>query len=217
MSGAQNRARIEAYIGASGSGKGASIGRRLDELRPARLLVWDPRDEYGRHAPRAASLPDAVGKFRDAGPGPVRVRYVPGSSIKPADAFALLCRLAFEAGSLVYVAEELSDVTTPGWAPPAWRQLVTQGRHRALHVIAAAQRPALIDKSFLGNATFVRCFALRYRGDQATMADLLGVPLSTVAELRTEERAGSTVVRYVERDFKGGAAVAGSFTLRRRA
>lgn len=216
MTGAQNRPRIEAYIGASGSGKGVSIDRRLSELKPARLLIWDPRAEYGRHAPAAATLPAVVHAFSQARGGPVRVRYVPGGALKLADAFGLCCRLAFEAGELVFVAEELSDTTSASYAPPAWRQLITQGRHRAVHVIGAAQRPALIDKTFLGNATFVRCFTLRYEADRRAMAAALDVPLADVAALQTTEGTSSTRVEYLERDFRAGPAVRGGFTLKRR-
>lgn len=212
-----NKPRIEAYIGASGSGKGVSINRRLAELKPRRLLIWDPRDEYGKHAPRAARLADLVAAFKQPGQA-VRVRYVAGGAMKLADAFGLVCSLAFEAGDMVFLAEELSDVTTASHAPPAWRRVITQGRHRALHVIGAAQRPALIDKSFLGNVTYARCFTLRYQDDRRAMARCLDVPEARVAELQTieDEERGTTRIAYLERDFRGGAATAGSISLRRK-
>lgn len=199
---ASNRARIELYIGASGSGKGLSIKRRLSELAPARLLVWDPRDEYGAAAPRCSTLPAVVAAVRQAGPaGPVRARYVPGAALELRDAFALLCRVAFEAGGLVFVAEELSDVTSPSWAPPAWRQVITQGRHKGLHVIGATQRPALVDKVTLGNATRIRCGALGYEADRRLMAAELDAPRELVAELAAVELpTGGMRLSLVERD-----------------
>jgi len=216
-SGAKGKPRIEAYIGASGSGKGVSIDRRLRELKPARLLIWDPRDEYPAHARKVTTLPDLVAAFRKAGAGPVAVRYVPGPSLSLADAFGLVCALAFEAGQLCFLAEELSDVTSASRAPPAWRQCITQGRHRGLHIIGAAQRPALIDKTLLGNATYLRCFTLRYREDRRAMAQALDVDEARIAELHTvEQPAGGVVITYLERDFRDGTCRAGAITLRAR-
>lgn len=211
-----NRPQIEAYIGASGSGKGVSINARLADLKPARLLIWDPRDEYGRHAPAFRTLPALVAAFRRAGAGPVRARYVPGGALKLADAFALVCALAFAAGALVFLAEELSDTTTASHAPAAWRRVVTQGRHAKLHVMGAAQRPALIDKTFLGNATYIRCFTLRYRDDRLAMSRALDVPEARVQALQTVEGAGVTVINYVERDFRAGMLRDGVIKLKRR-
>lgn len=210
-----NKPRIEAYIGASGSGKGVSINRRLAELQPARLLIWDPRAEYTKHATAYHSLPDLVAAFKRAGQaGPIRARYVPGASIKLADAFGLVCALAFEAGALVFVAEELSDVTTPSYAPPAWRRISTQGRHRGLQVLGAAQRPTLIDKTFLANCTQVRCFQLGYDADVRTMATELRCPEALVSQLRTDEADGKTLIRYLEVRRRERELVAGEITIR---
>lgn len=199
-----NKPRIEAFIGASGSGKGVSINRRLAELKPSRLLVWDPRDEYGKHAPGYDSLPHLVGAFKGAKGGPVRARFVPGPDMPLAEAFGMVCRLAFAAGDLVFLAEELSDVTKPTHAPAAWKQVITQGRHKALHVIGAAQRPALIDKTFLGNATYIRCFTLRYQADRKAMAEALDMPEVDIAALQTIETERGTVINYMERHFRNG-------------
>ncbi|MFT3665571.1 hypothetical protein [Piscinibacter sp.] len=197
-----NRPRIEAYIGASGSGKGVSVNARLRELTPRRLLIWDPRNEYDAYARAVHSLPELVKAFQKAGAGGVRVRYVPGAALKLDDAFDVVCKLAFNAGELVFVAEELSDVTTASRAPASWRQVITQGRHRALHVLGCAQRPALIDKTFLGNATYIRCFTLRYDDDRRAMAKALDVPQAQVDALETVETEKHTTIRYIERDFR---------------
>jgi hypothetical protein len=196
------RARIEAYIGASGSGKGLSIKRRLADLRPDRLLIWDPRDEYAGQAHAYRTLPDLVAAWRRAGQaGPCRARYVPGGALRLADAFALCCRLAFEAGELVFVAEELSDVTTASHAPAAWRQCITQGRHKGLVLIGATQRPALIDKTYLANCTLLRCGYLGYEADRRAMAVELDVPRDLVAGLDSVDLAGGGVrLAMLERD-----------------
>lgn len=209
-----NRPQIEAYIGASGSGKGVSINRRLAELAPVRLLIWDPRDEYAKQAPAVRSLPDLVAAFRKAGAGPIRVRYVPGSALKLADAFGLVCALAFEAGALCFLAEELSDVTTPGFAPAPWRRITTQGRHRGLQVLGAAQRPSLIDKTFLGNCTRVRCFQLGYEADRRAMARELDCPDDALGLLLTDDTATGVVIRYLQRDRRERTLIAGEIHIR---
>jgi hypothetical protein len=215
---AGKRANIEAYIGASGSGKGVSINRRLAELRAAgllsRLLVWDPRDEYGKWAPGHASLPYVIGALKHAKGGPVRVRYIPGPHMELADAFAIVCRLAFEAGDLVFLAEELSDVTRPSWAPPAWRQCITQGRHKGLHILGAAQRPALIDKTFLANCTRVRCMALGYAEDRRTMARELDTGLPAVEGISAQDGDGWADLQYMERDRRTRELRAGVLRIR---
>lgn len=207
--------RIEAYIGASGSGKGVSIERRLAELKPKRLLIWDPRSEYQQHA-RAVSLQAAVKAVAHAGAGPFALRVIHDGKTPPANAFGLVCKLAFRAGRLLMLAEELSDVTTASHAPPAWRQCITQGRHQALHIIGAAQRPALIDKTFLGNCTYIRCFTLRYEDDRRTMAKALDVPLQRVTDLETTEAPGSVTINYIERDFRAKVLQGGQIKLRTR-
>jgi hypothetical protein len=210
-----NEPKIEAYIGASGSGKGVSINRRLKELKPSRLLIWDPRDEYGKFAPAAPSLPHLVGAFKHAKGGPCRQRYVAGAGMALEEAFGLVSNIAFEAGNLVFVAEELSDVTSASRAPPAWRRVITQGRHRGLHIIGAAQRPALIDKTLLGNCTLIRCFTLRYDEDRKAMARALDLSLPEVAKLATMHATSKTKIDYIEKDFRAGTCHAGSIVLTR--
>lgn len=212
----KNKPAIEAYIGASGSGKGVSIDRRLHDLKPARLLIWDPRDEYKDWAVKVTSMSALVSGFQKAGRGAVRARFVPGGAMKLEQAFALCCELAFEVGNLVFVAEELSDVTSASRAPAAWRRLTTQGRHQGLHLIGAAQRPALIDKTFLGNATFIRCFTLRYRSDRIAMAQALDTTEPDIAALQTTDVGGKrTVINWMERDFRGGKLTKGTTSLSR--
>lgn len=210
----ENKPRIEAYIGASGSGKGVSINRRLAELQPARLLIWDPRNEYGKHARPVSSLSALVADVKKAGKGGFRIRFVPAGSVDLAEAFGLVCRVAFAAQNLVLVAEELSDVTRPSWAPPAWRRINTQGRHAGLHVIGAAQRPALIDKTFLANCTRVRVFQLGYDEDMKVMAKEVRAPMEALAALVTEDVDGGADIRYLEYERRTRELISGSIRIR---
>lgn len=213
MSSAGKRAAIEAYIGATGSGKGLAINRRLAELKPRRLLIWDPCGEYGAWAGAVHTLADACRAFLRAGGGPVRVRYVPDGRIKMGDAFGVLCQLAFSAGDCVFVAEELSDVTTASWAPPAWRRCNTQGRHRGLHIIGATQRPALIDKTILSNATRIRCGALAYDSDSRAMAAVLRRPVDEVMDIRMQQEPFPEL-EYIERDMSAQKTWRGCYVIK---
>jgi len=193
-----NKPAIEAYIGASGSGKGVSINARLKELQPSRLIIWDPRNEYAKQARPIHSLQALVRDVRAAGAGGFRLRYVPGAGVKLDTAFDVVCKVAFAAGNLTFVAEELSDVTSPGYAPPAWRRITTQGRHAGLHVLGAAQRPTLIDKTFLANCTRVRCFQLGYDDDIKTMAKETRADPALIGALVTRDTPGGADIRGVE-------------------
>lgn len=221
-----NKPRVEAYIGGTGSGKGVSITARLAALRPKRLIIWDPRNEYAKlakwtHRGNRDELAAIARQVRQLGAGSMAVRFVYGAGPMDIDeCFGMLCRIAFAAGDLVFLAEELSDVTKPSYAPAAWRQVITQGRHKGLHVIGAAQRPALIDKTFLGNATYLRCFTLRYEADRRAMAAALDVPLSDVNALQTVETETETqqrtTINYIERDFRSGQTTKGQVKLARK-
>lgn len=183
-----NKPAIEAYIGASGSGKGVSLNMRLDELQPRRLVIFDPRNEYARHAPAVARLADFLAMVKAAGKtGPLRVRFVPDGRIALGEAFAIICKAVFAAGNLCFLAEELSNVTRPSYAPPAWRLITSQGRHQGLHVLGAAQRPTMIDKDFLGNCTKVRVFMLGYDSDMQAMAKEVRSPYQALQDLFTSD------------------------------
>lgn len=212
-----NKPAIEAYIGASGSGKGVSINARLKELQPSRLLIWDPRNEYGKWAPAYSRFSDLTGAFVHAKGGPVRARFVPDGDAGLMELFGKVSKLAFAAGKLVFLAEELSDVTTASRAPAEWRRVITQGRHQGLHVIGAAQRPALIDKNFLGACTYIRCFTLRYADDRRNMAKSMDVDQASIDALETTEDGAKVTINYLEKDFREKVLQAGKITLRRRA
>lgn len=198
----KNEPHIEAYIGSTGSGKGVSINRRLGEMSPPRLLIWDPRDEYKKWAPKFTSI-KALAEAFHLKAGPVRARFVAGDGDLKSD-FEHVCKIAFAAGNLLFLAEELSDVTTASHAPPAWRKIITQGRHQGLAVFGAAQRPALIDKNFLGGCTYIRCFNLRYREDRRAMASAMDVNERDITDLSTVKAARSVTINYLERDFRAG-------------
>lgn len=184
---ASNEARIWGVMAASGSGKGLWIKEFLRRENPPRLVVWDYKDEYAEHAKTLTHSLEVVRKAMiKAGAGPLRIRYKckPGTTTKQTQAeFEGLCRLVQAWQQCCFLAEELSNVTTPSWAPAAWREMSTGGRHEQVHIIGVAQNPALIDKTFLSNCTLVHVGPLReYRHRQA-VARSMDVPVEKITAL----------------------------------
>lgn len=194
---ASNDAQIWGVIAASASGKGLWIKGELRRLNPGRLVVWDYKDEYGEFAPGLLRNIEDVRKAMIAAKGgPARIRYKckPGTNAKQTRAeFEALCRLVQAWQNCVFVAEELSNVTTPSWAPAAWREMSTGGRHEAVHIIGVAQNPALIDKTFLSNCTLIHVGPLRQFPHRQAMARSMDVPVEQITALET--------FHWIERDY----------------
>lgn len=194
---ASNDAKIWGVMAASGSGKGLWINAFLSREKPPRLVIWDYKNEYGEHAPRLVhSLETVRQAMIKAGAGPLRIRYKckPGTTSKQTQAeFEGLCRLVQAWQDCVFLAEELSNVTTPSWAPAAWREMTTGGRHEKVHIIGVAQNPALIDKTFLSNCTMLHIGPLREHRHRQTVARSMDVPIEKITAL--------VKFQYIERDL----------------
>lgn len=195
-----NKARIWAVIGASGTGKGLWVKQQLRKLKPARFIAWDFMDEYGEFAPAFASLEalrvamiDAMKKGRG-----LRARFVPRGAGEKAQRkeFEVLCDLVYAFGNCTFVAEELANVTTPGWAPAAWRKMTTSGRHCGVHIIGCTQTPALVDKTFLGNCTLVHVCAMRMEPHRVYVAQNIDAPVEKLRALQP--------LQWIERDYDAG-------------
>lgn len=171
------KAEIIAVMGASGSGKSAYIKGEIRRRKAKRLMIYDPEGEYTAFGRVVTSLADVHSVLMQADGGkPFKLVFK--SHADPARAvkqFDMLCRLAFEAGDLLFVAEELADVTTPSRAPVGWSMMTRRGRKRGCEIIGASQRPANIDKNFLGNCTAVRSGRLLYEEDAKAVAKVLGI------------------------------------------
>jgi len=170
-------ASIEAVLGSSGSGKSAYIKREIRDRKAARLIVYDPEGEYATFGRVVDSLRDVQSVLVKAGSAKA-FRLVFSPHADPARAivqFEALCRLAFHAGNLLFVAEELADVTQATKAPVGWSMLTRRGRKRGVSIIGASQRPASIDKTFLGNCSKVRSGRLLYEADARAVGAVLGI------------------------------------------
>lgn len=134
-------------------GKGVWLKARLRKLKPKRLVIWDTNDEYDGLAVTVSTL---AGLFDAIQRAAFKVRYVPRAKTDKAlrEEFEGFCTAVYHAKGSVIVVEELADVTSPSYAPPAWRKLNTRGRHhQGLTLYWCSQSPAFVDKSSMGNAT----------------------------------------------------------------
>lgn len=192
-------ARVYAVLGATGAGKTVWIRQQLARSKPARLLIWDPKptSEYSDLGQVYDSRLMLAAACRDAGArGGLRAIYRPGLDMSAfGNRFDWFCRLGYAWGRCTIVAEELAHVTKPGWSPDGWLVLVTMGRSEGVTVYGASQRPALVDKTFLSNASLVHCGRLGTRSDRATMADVLDCDQADLAMLQPLE--------YIERSDTG--------------
>lgn len=214
-----NRPSIRVYVGTTGAGKGVSVREYLAKTKPKRLLVWDPLGEYGFACKVVTGDVAAVGKaLKAAGDtGPFSIAFWPGAdSAKYADKFALFCRMAWSAGNAEVLVEELSDVTTASHAPQPWARMIRQGRHRGLRLVGCTQRPAKVDKDFLGNYTYVRVFMLGWPDDVSIMSKLVRAPFADVEALLTIEGPKETVIQYIERDKATGKTTSGTIKKARK-
>lgn len=193
-----NKANIIAVMGASGSGKSTFVKRSLKKTTP-RLLIWDALDEYGGFGAEI----DTLGGLLDVMAAKrFKAVFRPSADQSVRDKqFDLLCRAAMAAGNLTLVVEELRFVTKPSRAPLGWAQVCLTGRHVGLTVYGTSQRPASIDKDFLGNATVIRTGLLPYPEDEKAVAKAMKIDPAEIAALRPLE--------WIERNKSTGTLTKG--------
>jgi hypothetical protein len=204
-------AQIWGVMGASGSGKGLWIKQQLRKLKPRRLVVWDFMSEYQEFTGEREAVGDVKGapatmslrQIRDAmkaagAKGALRVRFSPKCTTEKGirAEFEMLCDLVYAFEDCTFIAEELSNVTMPSWAPPSWRKMCTSGRHQRVHIIGTSQMPSLIDKAFLGNCTLIHCGPLREFNHRQAVAKSMDVDEGRLSKLVS--------LQFIEKDFVRG-------------
>lgn len=194
----KNTVSIGAVLGASGSGKSSLMKLELLAVRPPRLMLWDPKREYGHFGRATSSLEDLVKRALGAGTaGDFAISFRPALARKQMrEQFNVFCQVAERARNCFVLVDELADVTEPGWAPEGWERLTRQGRHAGITIRGASQRPADIDKSFYGNASHIAVFRMNAEGDVDRCAKLLHVDRRRIMELAPLE--------WYERDMLTG-------------
>ncbi|MFX1803519.1 hypothetical protein PWR66_07685 [Paraburkholderia sp. A1RO-5] len=184
--GVEAKAHIEAVLGGSGTGKSSYVKALMELARPRRLMIFDPEGEWGAFGTVTTKLSDVLTGFQAAGKdGALRTVFVPSPDPKTAvKQFDTFCQIAFHAERLTFIVDELKSVTTPSRSPVGWGMLTGRGRKRGIVMYGLSQRPASIDKDFLGNCTHVRTGRLTYETDanvvskvvRATPAELMELP-----------------------------------------
>lgn len=202
-----NEAKIHAYMGQSGTGKGLAVKRALRKLKPKRIIILDPQDEYGEFASPFTRLGDLIRMVCAAPKGQFKVRYVfPKDCTHElfAQVFSQLCQLAYMAGNCVLLVEELSNFTKPSWAPPMWKRMCNSGRHEGVHVIGISQYPAQVDKAFLSNATMIHCGWLGEKPHREAIAQRMNISPEIINDLPD--------LAYIEWERKGRSLKRGVIT-----
>lgn len=176
-------ADIRFLLGATGSGKTWQFLQWLAQhTGPA--LVWDWKGEF-LMLPQARSLKELARRLPDER----RLRYVPDMLGDVERQFDRFCALAWTVqewrpkSELLFGVDELQEVTTASHPPPQWRRIITQGRVLGFTVVGMTQRPALVDKTFTGNATLVRCGRLGEEPDAKLIGRKIGVTAAEIMEL----------------------------------
>ncbi|WP_351001078.1 hypothetical protein [Shewanella sp. TB7-MNA-CIBAN-0143] len=199
------KADIRAVCGGSGSGKSSYVKAELKRLKPPRLIIWDPVDEYGEVATvrvtTCRELADILSRYPH---GALKIRFVAEGQKN----FEFWARCAFAWTNAAVVAEETADVTSPSKAPPNWGQLVRRGRARGLSpIFALTQRPAESDKTAIGNATLIRVGRMARDADRKMMAKELDIDYRILT--------GLLPLDFVERDMNNNEVKRGNLTKRK--
>lgn len=187
-----NEAFIEVIIGATGAGKTTYLMRELDINKPKRVLIWDDKGEFSDegYAKPIKTIAAFVKAIREAGDGPMKLALIPYG--KPSDMvklYDLFCQAAYSAKRCIVIAEEMSNVCNGGSCNAAgWRMLITKGRTRGFRIYALTQRPALIDKTVLTQATSIRCGILGGESDAKPIANVMrGITTQELIDLQALE------------------------------
>lgn len=194
------RADIRVYLGATGTGKSHEVKRALAELQPPRLLILDPGNEYAELAELAT-----LRQLHEATTLPAfALRVAPPLDPDQARAvFDLFCRIAIDLSfrrglPCVVVVDELPKFVyaDDGQTSINWRSLVQEGRKHGVTILTTGQRPALINKGTLDNASLIRTGRLNNRASITAAADALDVPADDIRALVDRE--------WIERDRNTG-------------
>lgn len=198
-------AEVDAFLiaamGSRGMGKSAWVKQQLKKLKPPRLAVWDLMREYPGEG--TTDLGAAVRSMKGAR---WSVMFYPSGDEKVrAKQFAIWCKALMTVSTkqrqVHAVMEELAFVTRPSWAPGPWQEVTLLGRHHGLNVFGTSQRPASVDKDFLGNCTMVHSCRLNYEDDAKVVSKRLGC--------KPEDLMNLEQLHYLERGEMDTAAKKG--------
>lgn len=186
--------RFVAIMGATGCGKTTELKARLAKLPKAkqkRTFVWSPKeplDNYAALYPNSRivrTAQEVLDVLRKAGKnGAFHLVFQPTLSRKKDEAlFDVVCKMLLAARECILIVDELHSVTEPARAPDGWAKLCFMGRGYGLEVFGLSQRPASVDKAFMGSLSEIHVGRLSHPPDHKVVAEILGVDREEVAAL----------------------------------
>lgn len=188
-------ADVRAFYGGLETGKSHEMKRQLAQLRPPRLIVFDPNGEYESFGAPFDRLPAVVARSAASS---WSIVFRPNDDLDIARRqFNALCGLVFARGHCWFVIDELADVSNPRTPPRAWVKLLRKLRHRYVKIMAASQRPADVDPHIFSFATVIRTGRLNREEDVQRLANAL--------MLRPADLIGLQGYEFIERNMKTGA------------
>lgn len=175
------KALTRAAFGARGTGKTAWVRKTIDAEKPPRLLVWDFKHDPGLEGIGVPIV--SLQQLAIAAKAPAfRLRYMVDHTRNVDDQFRLFCLIAWKAGRLLMFVDELPEVTKANKAPAEWRRCVNvgrdyvdQGERKWLAIMAAGQRMAETDKSFISNCDVLHVGRLANAQDCRELAGMWGI------------------------------------------
>lgn len=184
-------AEFHALLGVTGCGKTYELKRRLKKLKPRRTLIWSPKERIDNYAAfyKASSIccnaSEVLGVLRKAGAEkPFHLVFVPTlNQRKDTAMFDVVCKMVMAVCNVTLIVDELHTVTTATHAADGWRQVCFMGRGFGVHVFGLSQRPASVDKAFMGSLSTVHVGRLPNEHDQKTMAGILGLDVAEIKAL----------------------------------
>lgn len=184
-------AQFVAILGSTGCGKTTELKKRLRQKKRTRTFVWSPKealDNYAALYPGSvviSTASEALAILKKAGKrGQFHVVFQPTLDQKKDTAlFDVVCKMLLAVGNLTLVVDELHSVTSPTNAPHGWRKLNFMGRGYGVHVFGLSQRPASVDKAFMGSLSAIHVGRLPHPPDQKAVAEIIGVKQAEIAAL----------------------------------
>ncbi|WP_432459408.1 hypothetical protein [Agarivorans sp. QJM3NY_25] len=173
-----------AIIGYTGSGKTSFIKRHPFYTERPRVLAWDPEESY-KGLRTYTTIKGFLAAVREAGYNDIRARLVMEPTTENFEAFCeIVWRVAHQAKPMLVIAEELSDVCSPGKASRFWGQILRKGRKYAIAAFSVSQRPQEIDKTCFSQSVFKWCGVLGSMADYKYMANVINVPVEELQKLQ---------------------------------
>lgn len=174
------QAEIVCIFGKRGSGKSYLAKKMMRGL--GRCIVVDPKREY--RGGRVVSHPLEL--YREIrGKQTFAAIYRPPYGVDVREHFPWLCRVALHVGNLWFMVDELPKCVDRNRSPREWDELIAEGRHALVRIVAMSQRPQKVSRDLTENASRVYVFrtheprTLKYYRDfmdDAALEKIKGLP-----------------------------------------